>query len=226
MGLGDLLLKRMVQKARELGCEEIRLETNSVLRDAARLYKRQGFTPVEPEHPSARCDETYCLRLRESPVSGKPRVQELPIMWTKWTVRRSKEAGVPRQFGVGTGLLITTMFAVLFAVLRGLNIPPREFAYVALFFLGVGAGQAVLFHGRRPRWASIVMGIVMTFALGVFDAIFDGDRSMLVEASFSPFCPGAIFGYLAGLLIAGVFLVRDRLEDAYRRRFPPKDEEP
>jgi hypothetical protein len=70
------------------------------------------------------------------------------------------------------------------------------------------------------------MGIVMTFALGVFDAIFDGDRSMLVEASFSPFCPGAIFGYLAGLLIAGVFLVRDRLEDAYRRRFPPKDEEP
>jgi hypothetical protein len=35
-----------------------------------------------------------------------------------------------------------------------------------------------------------------------------------------------VFGYIAGLLIASVFLVRDMLADACRRRFPPKDEEP
>ena len=36
---------------------------------------------------------------------------------------------------------------------------------------------------------------------------------------------GGAFGYLAGLLIASVFLLSEKLTDAYRRRFPPKDEE-
>ncbi len=82
-----------------------------------------------------------------------------------------------------------TMFAVLFAVLRSLNVPAREFAYIALFFLGVGAGQALLFHGQRPRRASIVTGIVMTFALGIFDAVFNDNRSRVVEAALNSCCP-------------------------------------
>jgi hypothetical protein len=222
----------MVQKARELGCDEIRLETNHVLWDATRLYERHGFTAVKPEHPSTRCDQAYCLRIHEIPVAADLGVQALPDTWDAFS--KSSETGVPRQFGVGTGLLITTMFAVLFAVLQMLHVAAGDFAIIALFFLGVGAGQALLFHGRRPRRASIVMGVAMMLALGVFGmtiGITTGGGVVSVEELFTYFifgvcCGGPIFGYLAGLLIASVFLVCETLENAYRRRFPPKDEGP
>ena len=67
----------------------------------------------------------------------------------------------------------------------------------------------------------------MAFALGLFDAVFHGyphfDLGGLICGGA---CGGAIYGYIAGVLIAGVFLTRDGLERVYRRRFPPKDEEP
>ena len=237
IGLGNFLLRRTVQRARELGCEEIRLVTHSVLRDAARLYERHGFTAVKMEHPSTRCDRAYSLRLDESPISDQPDSSALSSTgWTiyvtsPWSVGspRSKEAGVPRQFGVGTALLIMTMFAVLFAVLRSLNVPTIAFAIIALFFLGVGAGQALLFHGQRPRRASIIVGIVMTYVLTIFGIIItDGFHSdVLLSPAFHCIVGafGGAFGYLAGVLIAAVFLVSDKLTDAYRRRFPRKDEE-
>jgi uncharacterized protein YhhL (DUF1145 family) len=222
----------MVRRARELGCNEIRLETSPVLWDAKRMYDRYGFTAAKPEHPSARYNQVYCLRFRESPVSRQRGMQALPDTWTEWAVRtaalRSKEAGVPRQFGVGTALLMMTMFAVLFSVLRSLHVPAKEFAFIALFFFGVGAGQALLFHGQQPRRASIVMGIVMIYILGVFELMLVERRSpvALLELIGPAFCGGIMYGYLAGRLIAGVFLVRDKLTSAYRRRFPPKPEEP
>jgi putative acetyltransferase len=239
IGLGSFLLRRTIQRARELGCEEVRLLTHSVLRDAARLYQRQGFTAVQPEHPSTRCDRAYSLRLDARPISEEPDASALSS--TGWTVYvtspwrvglpRGKEAGVPRQFGVGTALLMMTMFAILFAVLRSLNVPALAFAIIALFFLGVGAGQALLFHGRRPRRASIIMGIVMTFILSIFKAFFNGVPGPEILPSLALlFCAacfgGIIYGYVAGVLIGSVFLVSDKLRDAYRRRFPPKDEEP
>ena len=132
LGLGRLLLGRMVQRARELGCEEIRLVTHSVLWDAARLYERHGFKAVTMEHPSTRCDRAYSLRLGESPAWEQPRVQSLPNTWT--VLPPSREAGVPRQFGVGTAILIMTMFAVLFGVLQSLGVQAIAFAIIALFF--------------------------------------------------------------------------------------------
>ena len=140
VGLGDLLLKRMVRRARELGCNEIRLETSPDLWPAKRMYARYGFRPVKPEHPSARYNQVYCLRFRESPLPRQPVAQALPSTWTalpRSTVwRRSKEPGVRRQFGVDTALLIVTMFALLFGVLRSLGAPAVVFAMVGLFSWG------------------------------------------------------------------------------------------
>ena len=62
-GLGKRLLRRMLDRARALGFDEVRLETHSVLQEAIRLYEAHGFVPVEAEHRSPRCDQTYRLRL-------------------------------------------------------------------------------------------------------------------------------------------------------------------
>ena len=227
VGLGDLLLKRMVRNARQRGCNEIRLETSPVLWDAKRMYDRYGFTAVTPEHPAARYNQLYCLRFPEGPAPRQAGVQPLPHTWI--VLPPSKQPGVPRQFGVGTALWIMTLFAVLFGVLRSLDVPAKEFAYIALFFLGVGAGQALLFHGERPMRASVVMGIVICFALSLFEPIFYQGRplsaSLLVDAVCVSVGAGIIYGYVAGAMISSAFLVSDKLTDAYRCRFPPKDEE-
>ena len=98
--------------------------------------------------------------------------------------RPRKQTGVPRRFGIGAMMVITTMYAVLFAVLQ--CAPPDLFstlamlfsyrrpsaaaaetarivlfATVAMFVTVVGVSQAVLFKGRNPRRASILTGMVL-----------------------------------------------------------------
>ena len=76
------------------------------------------------------------------------------------------EAGFPRRFGIGTLLVVTTMFGVLFAGLQALGCPPIVFFLALLFFTAVGLGQAFLFGGKHPRRASVIVGAV--FVAGWF----------------------------------------------------------
>jgi hypothetical protein len=132
------------------------------------------------------------------------------------------EAGVPRRFGVGILLVITTMFAVLFAIMQTLRFPPFVFAVVAVFFGAVGLGQMLLFKGQRPRRASVIVGACFypCLVLGtiVFEILFSNSLyspDLCFLLSSIPF--GALFGYLAGGLIAGVFLLINTLENRQRR---------
>lgn len=83
------------------------------------------------------------------------------------------------------------------------------------FITLVGAGQALLFGGQRPRTASILVGIVLYLLAMLVFWIFNGQRMyassfMLVMASYS-IVGGAILGYVAGGLVGGVFLVADKV---------------
>ena len=60
----------------------------------------------------------------------------------------TREVDVWYRFGIGTLLIITTMYAVLFAVLRAFRVSPLAFVVVALFFTAVGLGQKILFKVR------------------------------------------------------------------------------
>lgn len=64
LGLGKELLRHALDQARQLGFQEIRLETASVLKEAVVMYERAGFQPYEPEHCAARCDAAYRMSLR------------------------------------------------------------------------------------------------------------------------------------------------------------------
>jgi putative acetyltransferase len=63
LGLGRLMLSRMIAHARGAGFKRITLETASVLKIARRLYTRTGFVPFETTHLSARSDQSYVLEL-------------------------------------------------------------------------------------------------------------------------------------------------------------------
>ena len=62
-GLGKRLLEDALNQARQRGFTKVVLETASVLKEAIALYQRYGFTPHEPDHLSARCDQAYRLQL-------------------------------------------------------------------------------------------------------------------------------------------------------------------
>ena len=63
LGLGRELLERAVAHARRLGFETIVLETISVLDRAIHLYTRFGFVPTTMDHPNARVDQRFILKL-------------------------------------------------------------------------------------------------------------------------------------------------------------------
>jgi hypothetical protein len=134
--------------------------------------------------------------------------------------RVRREAGVPRRFGVGKLLLITAFFAVVFAVLRCLNAPWLLFVGVAGFVTIIGLSQAILYSGRRPRRASVVTGAVLgglVPAVGFLVLLFSerphlamddlaGGAFFVAVGTLIYAVIGGGLGYMAGCLIAGMFL--------------------
>lgn len=133
------------------------------------------------------------------------------------------EIGVPRRFGVGVLMIITAMYAALFAVLHTFGFSPVAFGIVVLFFTTVGLGQMLLFKGQRPRKASVLVGACFFpgfyLTVLVYRAIFPVGPSPRVAGDFCGGLPcivlaGALMGYLAGILIAGVFLIADKIQQS------------
>ncbi len=139
--------------------------------------------------------------------------------------------GVPRRFGVFLMMLMVTLYAVLFSVLRWLQASNLVFGLLALLFTGIGIGQAVLFGGRYPRSASIWIGSILVpievcvFIMNKNDFLYVGAFSgmmafvclLLAFLLSIPF--GALFGYLFGTVTAGGFW----LVDLYEKRQAAKE---
>lgn len=63
MGLGKKMLNLLLAEAKNLGFQQVTLETASVLKHAIALYQDAGFLPYQPDHLSSRCDQAYKLDL-------------------------------------------------------------------------------------------------------------------------------------------------------------------
>lgn len=135
-------------------------------------------------------------------------------------IRLPRAAGVPRRFSLGRLMMITAFFAVLFGLLSWLDAHPILFVVVAVFVTVVGLAQAILYSGKKPRKASVVAGsavcalvsmiwcLSLLFAVGVRPGIGNVISLAFFFAVATVFWAGVggVFGYLAGCLIAGVFL--------------------
>jgi hypothetical protein len=131
--------------------------------------------------------------------------------------------GVPRRFGVFLMMLMVTLYALLFSLLKVMQASASVFVFIALFFTGIGVGQALLFGGRYPRAASIWTGMfllpieTLAFCLflgGVSNASVGQLLGAVIAIVFAGIPLGAIFGYLFGTVTAGGFY----LEDWYEKR--------
>ncbi|MGO8751196.1 MAG: alpha/beta fold hydrolase [Thermoguttaceae bacterium] len=149
-------------------------------------------------------------------------LEAVPRLFSPEIPAVAREAGAPRQFGVGILMVITAMYAVLFSVLQAFGWPPIAFGVigglVALFFTAIGLGQMLLFQGKRPRRASVIVGgcLYPSLVFGglAFMSVVEREPSLFfggVCVGIVSIPIGAALGYLAGLLIAGVFLVIDML---------------
>jgi len=133
--------------------------------------------------------------------------------------------GVPRRFGVGILLLMTTMFAALFSLMRLLGAGAEVFIMVAVLFAGVGLGQMLLYGGKYPRAASIWVGgcLFPVEVIGLMIHLGSFHAELVLLLMMSPFL-GAGFGYLAGGLTAGVFLLLKKYSQQAKPQ--PQSEEP
>ncbi len=128
--------------------------------------------------------------------------------------------GAPRVFDLFTMLAITLAFALLFAALRMIEpllLSSLEIVATCLgiFVTGIGLFQLALFGGKLPRLASLVAGpilwILMAGAIHVFSP---ATMNSSMNASWIPLVVfssilGVPAGYLAGGMVAGVFLLAD-----------------
>ena len=157
---------------------------------------------------------------------------------SKCDILSTQAVGVPRRFSVGTLMIITALFGLLFAVMKMLGANPIIFGMFAVYFMGIGLAQMLLFKAKQPRKASIVGGFYLGLVIGlitVFVTVYAKNHMLLQsmdEYDNSFFCASMImllggpFGYLAGGLTAGIFLVREReLIEEKENTFDAADEE-
>jgi hypothetical protein len=126
----------------------------------------------------------------------------------------------PRRFDLATIFVVTAAYSLLLGSLSALRVWPVITLGIAGFISFVGIGQALLFRGRKPRLASILVGAALigltTLAIWLYNILFISLADTLyATAVYTIF--GALFGYLAGGLIGGVFLLADVLRRRFRR---------
>jgi hypothetical protein len=132
---------------------------------------------------------------------------------------RRKMYSTPRKLDLATLLVIMFMFAMLFAGLAQIPYAPIWFTgMVALFIALVGVSQAILFHGTKPRLASVVSGYFLMAILVVtlywLRNLQTHRYSKTPDVLITFFCAGwwgIPLGYLAGVLVGGVFLISDAM---------------
>ena len=153
------------------------------------------------------------------PESLKAIVEACERAVTREMLTICREANRARyRFGIGSLLIITALYAVLFGILRAFEASPLDFVLISMFLAVVGLGQAFLFEGQRPRGASMIVGAGFFVGLFMIHWVLFGIESAR-HSRYCPFDPvagafgGAIFGYIAGQLITGIFLVIDMLKN-------------
>jgi len=125
---------------------------------------------------------------------------------------RPKVYSVPRRYDLATMFAVSVAYAFLFGSMRFFGWPPEVFAIVAGFFTCVGLGQALLFGGKEPRVASVLVGVFYGPIVMVIGAIGGGGPRHIVGLIIGAICTaiaGSLYGYAAGVIVAGVFLVAD-----------------
>ena len=137
----------------------------------------------------------------------------------------AKVYSVQRRFDLSTLFVMTTVFSIVFALVRWLGGSLAPAVMIAGNILVVGAAQAYGENRWPARKASIYVGAAY-WGVGVVIlrvAVLSSGTSApgifvlpiaLVQGGIAAI-PGALLGYLAGAVAAGVFLIADVLRNGW-----------
>lgn len=118
----------------------------------------------------------------------------------------SEPFAVPRRYGVGTMLIVTSAFAAVYGLLKSAGAGAGTMAFVTLL-IGVTA-LAQMITRKWPRLVSMLAGAVV---LPAWTAIQFAGRvpsvQQLILGCFGLALYGAVLGYVTGTLVSGLFLL-------------------
>ncbi len=125
---------------------------------------------------------------------------------------REETYSVPKRFGMGTILMATTLFAILFAVLKWAKASPAELFFFTAFVGTVSVSQMVF--DRSPRWASVFCGAIYLPLSVMLSDVVPGRSIVRIFNDYDWWLIaiyGLLVGYLGGAIMAGIFLISDYL---------------
>lgn len=120
-----------------------------------------------------------------------------------------KVYSVPRRFGIGTIFGVATAYALLLWGMQQLDWPPIVIIANGVFLTIVGVMQMAM--TKTPRWASMLAGAVALVAMSIGSGLLQRNYMINSRSIVWIIVGGLIYGYLGGVLVAGVFLVIDKV---------------
>lgn len=140
-------------------------------------------------------------------------VKSLGDHWARFSAREDPSAptlyAAPRRFDLATMFVVMAAYALLFTGLTLLDFQPVSKQVIAALITVVGIGQALLLNVFNPRAASILVGAAAYTLFSLIIWIFFFPSSFFALVVINGMIGGSILGYLAGVLVGGVFLVAD-----------------
>jgi len=160
----------------------------------------------------------------EAPSLKAPHPSELPPPAGRvWPHAPGKTYSVPRRFGIGTALFVTTLFGAFFGFMTWARAPLFLILFYSSFFICVSLAQMVL-H-RVPRVASMVAGaLFLPASAGIAILARDGLEGIRWGWLVGGFWLGVIgigVGYVGGTLLAGAFMIAENSVKVAQRLHRP-----
>jgi hypothetical protein len=158
--------------------------------------------------------------------SELPRVDPIwPMLWERLfdPAKTSELYSAPRRFDLATLFVVTAAYSILFGAMSALNyyFGPITKVVVGILVTVVAVAQAFYKDIANPRGVSIVTGAVaQTIIIIVIEILSPRmiPEPALFSVIFYGVLGGMVSGYLAGVLVGGVFLVADKLRAKFDNR--------
>jgi len=130
---------------------------------------------------------------------------------------------VPRRYDLATLFAVSLAYSLAFGAMRLCDCSATVFAVLAAFVTCIGLGQALLFRGKAPRAASMLVGVTFWIVGAVVVAVqragTDVARAIadVFPLLFILSIPAALTGYITGVAVGGVFLIAENARKFARR---------
>jgi hypothetical protein len=202
------------------------LDPDDRMRLIARLWESlpDDYWAAPDSRERARID-SMLIRGDTEGLAELPRRIARKLLSPPSSPRLEKIYSAPRRFDLATIFVVTFAYSLLFGVMgyvtNYLDFPRSFSLFVGAFITLVGIGQAMLYGGQNARVASLLVGAVLCVLLNLIGVVWPPRHASGIGLFFVlPFSAafGAGFGYMAGALVGGVFLVADKLRTNFATR--------